>query len=501
MIRPRWHGLSRSTRWSSWRRWDQAIALLAATNLAWVIFDVSYIPLRNFWLQRNLYPLPTLPLVVPLPWLPDITPVYDRIKGIEPHRDTQRYLEQFQVLDQALSNPSQSPATVNPLLEQQRQLTLRMLEANPFLSSGNTGALEKIKNRLRAHAGLESARQSASLLLDPDHIKGVEWNQERAFWRRQILPLVEINYWRSLDDSGQLTDLSWRIDTPFQLLFLLDILLRTLRLKRRYPAIRWRDALLRRWIDLPLLIPFWRLLRIVPVTERCSVSGLIQLEPLRAVISRGVVALLALELFEVITIRVVDALQQIIRSPQLPQRIRGFCTYQTTDQNDQRELLELLRLWVPLLLTRVGPSLRPQLVALLSHVLQQSMNSRIRPDTLQRLPGLLKAESELSRQLASGVIDSLLDLSRTTGSRLGQHDQALDQLGTDALDRFWEELARVLDDGPVLEQSQTLLASFLEDIKRSSFRQLRDQGGVDDLINELDGLNFSPSTGPAKPPL
>ena len=57
MIRPRWQGLSRSHRWSSWRRWDQAIALLAATNLVWVIFDVSYIPLRNFWLQRNLYPL------------------------------------------------------------------------------------------------------------------------------------------------------------------------------------------------------------------------------------------------------------------------------------------------------------------------------------------------------------------------------------------------------------------------------------------------------------
>ena len=307
MIRPRWQGLSRSPRWSSWRRWDQVIALLAAMNLAWVIFDVSYIPLRNFWLQRNLYPLPTLPLVVPLPWLPNITPVYDRIKGIEPHRDTQRYLEQFQQLDQALSSDVPSTADVQQLLERQRLLTLRMLETNPFQSSGNTGALEKIKSRLRAHAGLESARQSTILLLNPAHISGLDWSQERQFWTRQILPLVEINYWRSLDDSGQLTDLSWRIDTPFQLLFLLDILLRALRLKRRYPAIRWRDALLRRWIDLPLLIPFWRLLRIVPVTERCSVSGLIQLEPLRAVISRGVVAILALELFEVITIRVVDA--------------------------------------------------------------------------------------------------------------------------------------------------------------------------------------------------
>ena len=34
--------------------------------------------------------------------------------------------------------------------------------------------------------------------------------------------------------------------------------------------------------------------------------------------------------------------------------------------------------------------------------------------------------------------------------------------------------------------------ALLEDIKRSSFRQIRDQGDVDALISELDGLNFSP---------
>ena len=97
--------------------------------------------------------------------------------------------------------------------------------------------------------------------------------------------------------------MSWRIDFPFQILFLLDIGLRAVRLKRRFPAIAWRDALLRRWIDLPLLIPFWRLLRVVPVTERLSSTRMIQLEPLRAAVSRGVVAVLALELFEVITLR------------------------------------------------------------------------------------------------------------------------------------------------------------------------------------------------------
>ncbi|MDA0258043.1 MAG: hypothetical protein O2972_05070, partial [Cyanobacteria bacterium] len=116
MIRPRWQGLNRAVRPNHWRRWDQLIAMAAALNLVWVIFDVSYIPLRNFWLQRNLYPLPTLPLVVPLPWLPNITPAYDRIKGIEPHLDSRAYLDQFGALDQALLKAGPSDHSIEPLL-------------------------------------------------------------------------------------------------------------------------------------------------------------------------------------------------------------------------------------------------------------------------------------------------------------------------------------------------------------------------------------------------
>ena len=158
----------------------------------------------------------------------------------------------------------------------------RPLEANPFLSSAHRRTGEN-QNRLRAHAGLNrpANRQRCCSI---QTIKELDWSQERQFWTRQILPLVEINYWRSLDDSGQPSDLCWRIDTPFQLLFVLDILLRALRLKRRYLAIR-RDALLRRWIDPPRRFPFWRVLRIVPVTERCSASGPSSWNP-RAVIRR-----------------------------------------------------------------------------------------------------------------------------------------------------------------------------------------------------------------------
>jgi hypothetical protein len=56
-----------------------------------------------------------------------------------------------------------------------------------------------------------------------------------------------------------------------------------------------------------------------------------------------------------------------------------------------------------------------------------------------------------------------------------------------------------MEQGPVMERSQELLASLLEDLKRSSFQQLHNQWGVDDLIREIDGLSFSPPDERSRP--
>ena len=498
MVRPRWQGLKPSTSDKFWRRWDQALALIAAANLSWIIFDISYVPLRNFWVHRNFYPLPSSSLMVPLPWLPEVTSLYDPVKGIRPHRDTELYIQHFNQLDKTAAREGINSPAAHQLRLEHVMLTSQIIDENPFVSSGNVGTLEKLKNQLRARAGMDSAKQAAAHLLGNTYLNKIDWQQERQFWRQKILPLVASNYWRGIDENGHPVDLAWRLDTPFQLLFLLDIFLRALRLRHRFPGITWRDALLRRWIDLPLLLPFWRILRIVPVTERLSSASLIQLEPLRAVISRGVVALLALELFEVLTLRIVDAMQGVIRSPLLPQRIRSLRSHQSVDKNEESELAELLRLWLPLLLTEVGPSMRPQLLELFSHALQRSMDGVMVPTPLKGLAVIEKAESELSRQLAAGMIDAILDLSRNAGDQLGRKDMVLEQLGVDTIDRFWEELARTLEQGPVLERSQELMVALLEDFKRSSFRQLKEQVGVNELITELDGLNFSATTNKSK---
>jgi hypothetical protein len=492
MVRPRWLSAQRVTASRLWRHWDRAVALWAGLNLLLVLFDITYIPLRTFWLQRNLTPLPQVPLVVPLSLLPDLTPLYDPVKGIEPHRETQAYLQAFERLDQSLlagSTPAQSAAQRRRLVA----LTEAMINENPFAASGNSGTLEKIKNRLRQRAGHDSAKQAAAQLLGDAWLGQTSWQQERRFWQQQVLPLVATSYWRSIDENGRPTDHFWRIDLLlFQSVFALDILLRMVRMRRRFPGLSWRDALLRRWIDLPLLLPFWRWMRLVPVVERLSQARLINVEPLRAAVSRAVVSLLALELFEVLALQLVDGTQSLLRSSQWPRWIRSLRSHQSVSGADEQQLVDLVRLWGPLLLGQVTPRLAPELQSLLGHALQQQ---------LREVPGGVMVPAGVSRQLAVGVVDSLLDLSRGTAQRLARNDDRQSALLQQAIDRFWEELAAALEQAGTLERSQELLCALLQQLKLNYLAQMN-RAGIDALMDELDELTTPASSAepPATPP-
>ena len=84
------------------------MAIAAAVNLGLVLFDLSYVPWRDFY-QRNFPALnhlniPGFTLIPSLPY------GYDSIKGIEPHRETQNYLLTVNALKQQVTQTGlQSP--------------------------------------------------------------------------------------------------------------------------------------------------------------------------------------------------------------------------------------------------------------------------------------------------------------------------------------------------------------------------------------------------------
>ena len=85
----------------------------------------------------------------------------------------------------------------------------------------------------------------------------------------------------------------------------------------------------------------------------------------------------------------------------------------------------------------MAPRLSPELQAVLSHALQQSFRG-----------GAMGAQ--LSSQLSAAVVDSLLDLSRSTGKRLSQPDNRQVELLLRFADRFLDELGGALpQDSPL----------------------------------------------------
>jgi hypothetical protein len=107
-------------------------------------------------------------------------------------------------------------------------------------------------------------------------------------------------------------------------------------------------------------------------------------------------------------------------------------------------------------------------------------------------------ELGLSRQLASGMVDSLLELTRNTGERLGQRDDQQSELLQRCIDRFWEELALALETGPALERSQQLLCTLLEVFKANYLSQIS-RAGIETLIDELDLLTVKVPASPEEP--
>jgi hypothetical protein len=230
------------------------MAVLAIGNLSLVLFDISYIPWRDFYFRQ----------------LPVLTQIYDPFKGIKPHRDTQKYLEtledlKIQVVQTGLPSPQ-----VAAKLQEIDNLSAKMIDEDPFRVASKSGSLEKIKDRLRERIPnpKDSAKQSFQTFWSQDYLTKKGWPQEINWFERKIKPLIAINYFRDIGENGEFIDNFWVIDLPFIAIFAIEFLARTYFISRRHRSVTWRQALLWRWYDILMLLPFWRLSRVLTVTIR-----------------------------------------------------------------------------------------------------------------------------------------------------------------------------------------------------------------------------------------
>jgi hypothetical protein len=426
---------------------ERVMAITTVLNLSLVAFDLSYIPWRDFYLQK----------------LPGFTQWYGtQFKGIEPHRTTDLYLQTVAQLEEQMAQTGVNSPQSQSLLDRLRQQSAEIIEEDPFQSANKSGTLERIKRRMRSHTRQDSSQQAFATFWSPAYISQTGWNPSIAFFDRQIAPLIRTNYFRGIGENGEPIDRFWQLDLVFTALFALELFARTFALSR-IDKVSWLDALLWRWYDLLLLLPFWRWLRIIPVLVRLNQSELINLNPLSDRLTKSLVTSVGVELTEVVVLRVIDQIQELIRQGEISRwLLQSAGQRRYIDLNNIDEGKAIAQQLVTLLVYQVLPEIKPDLEALVHHSLTRVLSA----SPVGKFPGLGSWSNQMTQQLVAQI---------SQNSYQALVDSLEDPIGVDLLqrliDRFATSLKTQAKQGAASE-IQSLLVDLLEEVKINYVKRL-----------------------------
>jgi len=434
------------------------MALLALANLGLVAFDMSYIPWRDFWFRS----------------FPSVTRAYDRVKGIEPHRDTEAYLEAVNALQQELQQTGLQSSQVQATLEELRDRSAEMITTNPFAVADKSGTLEKIKNRMREHIfqqrRRESAKQAFTTFWSTESLTQRGIDNELQFFNQKIRPLIASNYFRSMGENGEFVDWFWLIDAPFIAIFALEFIARTFYLSRRFKSLSWIDAALWRWYDIFLVLPFFRWLRVIPVTIRLDHSGIINLDRVRNQASQGFVANISEDMAEVVVIQVIDRFQSAIERGELSRWLVQSVNRPYIDLNQRDEIQELTTHLVKTTVYKVLPKVKPDLEALLKHSIDTVLSQSPAYQGLKTMPLVGDLPRQMNERLVSEVTSGVYD-----AIVLALEDKTGAELIGKLVKSFGRNLTTELQQQRSSQEIQSLAIDLLEEIKVNYVRRLSEE--------------------------
>lgn len=481
------------------------MAILSAISLAAVCFDLSYIPLRDFWLQGRFhlftfklseveYRFPEEPITLfPIQSRTDnasfITKWYDPIKGVESYRETETYLATVRLLNATILEHGLDSKQVEDVLEDLRMRSEEMIDTNPFEIAGKTGTLERIKNLMRDRVEINSSRLSFRKFWSLAYLESKNTKEELEFFEKEIQPLIETNYFRPIGENGLPVDNFGIIDFPLGIIFLVEFLARTWFISQRRKGISWRDAMLWRWYDIFLFLPlpywlrFGRLLRVIPVTTRLSEARLIDLQKIKKQASQGFVAGIAEDLTEVVVVSLLNQVQGSIQRGELTNVLAQQNQNEYIDLNDTNEIAEITRLVTQVVVNRVIPAARADIESLLEYSIDKALKEAPGYQGLNQLPGMKEFRENLTHQ----VIHSLYDVFYVQLRKLIEEDKTFDQLIEQLSETFVATMQNEMQTQQSIERMEYLLNALLEEVKVNYVQRLSEED-VEELMDQTRAL-------------
>ena len=487
-------GKAKKYRPSLW--FEIMMAAIATLNLLLVAFDLSYVPLRDFWLSGQVrvgkmesayVEIPGIKVDLISPNISRFIIQYDVVKGIVPHRDTEAYLNKVKQLEAKLAtNNSQNfdAKEVNKLLGDLRRQSVEIIQTNPFAEANKTGNLERIKNKMRSHLPNpdDSAKQAFWRFWSPVYLKD-NFTEELKFFNTEIKPLFATNYYRAIGENGGYVDYFGLIDFPFGIIFGLEFLGRTWFISRHRTEVSWWDAMLWRWYDLLFLIPIWRWLRIIPVTIRLSQAQIINLNSIQKQVSQGLVAGIAEDITQVVVIRLINQIQTSIRQGDISRLLSQQTANPYVDINDTNEIAEIIRILAKTIADRILPAIQPEAETLLQYSIDKALKQSTVYQNLKFLPGGDRALTNLSQQLVSQTYQGFNSALKAALEEEEQFDRLLESLVTN----IGQSVSSELQAQQSLNKIEFLLIDLLEEIKINYIERLSSED-IEEILEQTRNI-------------
>jgi hypothetical protein len=430
------------TRKNLW--FDRLMAIIASIGLIIAMFDFTYIPCRDFYFRN----------------LPVVVDQYDRFKGIEPHRETERYLNAVEQLQLTVSQTGLASAQTQSWLQELDGLSVSLIQNNPFQVAEKTGNLEKIKNQVRDRVQNQSAKGAFQTFWSQAYLTKAGWDKEISFYERRIKPLIVTNYYRRLDLSGNYVDLFWQIDIIFIGIFAIDLLGRTYYTRHHSRKTSWLQAIVRRWYDLILLLPFAQFLRVIPVLIRCNQAKLINFDVVQSELNRLFVGQIANELTDAVVIQLLHQTQSAVKQGQITQIIGGYFKQPQIDLNNINEIEVLFELVLEVIVYRVIPKIQPDLEAIFRHLFQKALLESPAYRNLKLLPGI----GELPAQAIDRVVKEVSTSIYTALTKILE-DPDSGNLSRRLAETLSQSIGDEMQRGQTVVKIESLLYDLLEEVK------------------------------------
>ena len=420
------------------------MAIIASIGLIVAIFDFTYLSWRAFYFRN----------------IPAIVRAYDPVKGVEPNRETERYLNAVAQLKLTVTQTGLASAQTQSWLQELDTLSVSLIQNNPFQVAGKTGNLEKIKNEVRDRVQNPSAKGAFQTFWSQKYLIKAGWDKEIQFYERKIKPLIVTNYYRRLDESGDYVDNFWQIDIVFIGIFTIELIGRVFYLCRHNRRLSWQQAIVRRWYDLILILPFAQLLRVIPVIIRWHQAKLINLDLVKTELNRLFVGQIATELTETVVIEVLEQTQSALRTGQIVRVVRGYLNTPHVDLNNINEIEVLIEIILEIVIYRVIPKIQPDLEAIFRHLFQKALLESPAYRNLKMLPGI----GELPAQAIDRAVKEISTSIYTALTKV-MEDPDSSKLSRRLAENLTKSIGDELQRGQTIVKVESLLYDLIEEIK------------------------------------